>query len=272
MPHRLVIPFVLLVASCGEMDAPSHPSFAEGGGTEGTAAGSNDPVPLAGVPAEPMIIREATVEVEVDDCLASLQELRDVASEVEGYITSARDHVDESSGRHTARVVMRVPADRFESVLDDVAELSLEVRSQTITSTDVTEEYVDLDARLAVKRSLEQRYLQILAGAASTTEALEVERALAGVREEIERIEGRRQLLRNRAELSTVTIELNEPVSTFAWVSRAYGMGESLCTALLASGVVLAVGTSPLLLLLGVFLIVVQIRRRRRSLPLAARA
>lgn len=269
MSARFIIPLIFLAASCGAMDAPTL-SAGETSPGEDSGTGSTDLELLAGVPSTPLIIREATVEVEVDDCQESVEDLRRIAADVEGFVSSARDHAEEGSDRHSARVVMRIPASRFDAVLEEVADLSLEVHSQTVTSADVTEEYVDLEARLRVKRNLEERYLQILSGAANTSEALEVEGALATVREDIERIEGRRQFLRNRADMSTVTIELNEPEPMFAWVSRAVAMGERLCTALLASLLVLAVGTSPLLLMLAGVLLVVQIRRRQRRVALAA--
>jgi hypothetical protein len=100
--------------------------------------------------------------------------------------------------------------DRFESFLDAVSELGVpESRGQT--AQDVTEEYVDLEARIANKKRLEQRILQLLEDShGKIKEVLEVERELARVRGEVERMEGRLRYLTNRTELTTVTILARE--------------------------------------------------------------
>jgi hypothetical protein len=133
-----------------------------------------------------------------------------------------------------------------------------------VSASDVTEEVVDIEARLAVKRSLEQRFVQLLERAQSTGEALEVERALGAVREEIERIEGRRQFLRDRVRMSTVTVEVVEPVPVLATLRTAASIGGRICLAMVQAVVAFCVATAPLLVVSGLVLAVVVRRRRPR--------
>jgi hypothetical protein len=193
-----------------------------------------------------MVIREATVSLEVGSCEEATGELRRLAVESGGHVVSTADRLDRSLARRSATVVLRVPSDRFDRVLGEIGEVAGEVESRTVTMTDVTEEYVDVTARLRAKRALEQRYIQLLAGAEGTSQALEVERALAEVIEQIERVEGRRRFLEDRVELATITVELAETPSIFDPLRRAFSWGLDAVVGLLALLIVIAMGLSPL--------------------------
>lgn len=80
-----------------------------------------------------------------------------------------------------------------------------------VSGQDVTEEFVDLEVRLANKKKLEEQLLDLMkAKSASVADVIEFERQVGSVREEIERMEGRFRYLTNRSELSSVTISLRE--------------------------------------------------------------
>jgi chromosome segregation ATPase len=75
----------------------------------------------------------------------------------------------------------------------------------------VTEEYIDLEARLRTQKALEAQFLEIMKQAHKISDALEVQRQIAEVRADIERIEGRRRFLENQSALSTITLMLQTP-------------------------------------------------------------
>jgi hypothetical protein len=155
-------------------------------------------------------------------------------------------------------------------MLDDLDALALVPESRNVTATDVTEEYVDLDARLGVKRALEARYLQLVQSAATTGEALEVERSLSAVREDIERIEGRRRYLASRVELSTITVTLHEPEPLLGSLHAALGLGRQLSTGVISAIVVIVVGLSPLALLVMLVVVAGRVFLRTRRARVAA--
>ena len=80
-----------------------------------------------------------------------------------------------------------------------------------ISGQDVSEEYLDLEARLRTKKALEAQFLEIMKQARKVQDALDVQSQLADVRTEIERLEGRRRFLENQAALSTITTTLQMP-------------------------------------------------------------
>jgi neutral trehalase len=106
--------------------------------------------------------------------------------------------------------MVRIPVEKYEEFLLGLEKLGIP-EHRTQTAQDVTEEFVDLEARIANKRKLEQRILQLVEDRdGKINDVIDVERELARVREEIERMEGRMRYLSNRAALTTVTITVRE--------------------------------------------------------------
>jgi Flp pilus assembly protein TadB len=111
---------------------------------------------------------------------------------------------------------IRVPADKFQESLDEIRKTADRVLVETVSGKDVTEEFVDIEARLKTKKALEERFLEIMKTAKTVQDALNVERQLASVRTEIERIEGRKRFLESQTSLSTINIELQTPIAISA--------------------------------------------------------
>jgi Flp pilus assembly protein TadB len=87
------------------------------------------------------------------------------------------------------------------------------VIQEKITGNDVTEEFIDLEARIKTQKALESQFLEIMKQAHKVEDALEVQRQIAEVRTEIEKLEGRKRFLENRATLSTITVNLQSPTA-----------------------------------------------------------
>ena len=104
----------------------------------------------------------------------------------------------------------RVPVDRYTAFLADVTELGF-AESRNEDAQDVTEQFVDIEARLKNKRELEKRIITMLEErTGKLADVLEIERELSRVREEIEVMEGRLRYLADRTSLATVTIKCRE--------------------------------------------------------------
>lgn len=110
-----------------------------------------------------------------------------------------------------------------------------------VNSQDVSEEFIDLDARLRTQRALELQFLEIMKRANKVEEALEVQRQVAEVRTEIEKLEGRKRFLENQSSLSTITVNIQTPLPIVVTVSGfRYTLRQSAADSLdLAQGVVL---------------------------------
>jgi hypothetical protein len=262
MKNALTVMLAVVIAGCGSQDVATVAAPITSPQHQG--AEPEDPELQPGtIPAEAMLQREATVALEVEDCARTMDAITKLASEAHGVVVSSDLRAEAEVGRRSGATVFRVPAAAFERALDDLDALALVPESRNVTATDVTEEYVDLEARLGVKRALEARYLQLVQGLGSTSEALEVERSLAAVREDIERIEGRRRYLASRVELSTITVTFHEPEPLLGELHWAFGLGRHLSTGVVSAIIVVVVGLSPLALI--VMLVVLAGRALIRS-------
>jgi hypothetical protein len=164
-----------------------------------------------GLPSQRLVIRNASLSLQVESVREAEVAVRAKASELGGYVVSSQ--TSGSDEFMTAVVVFRVPADRFDAALSGVQGLARKVLTRSVSGEDVTEEFVDLESRLRTLEATSDRLLDLLARAETVEEALNVNTALTQVQGEVEQVKGRMQYLRQSAALSTITVEL-QPVPT----------------------------------------------------------
>src|SRR6185437_11434845 len=169
-------------------------------------------VPLPDQTVTPaMLIRTAQASVEVSALDTGVAGVRALAQRVGGYVAdvSVQDGHDQP---HSATLEVRMPAARFDDALAGLRPLG-NVESVNVSTADVGEEYVDVNARMDNARKLEARLIALLATrTGKLRDVLDVERELSRVREEIERYEGRLRYLRTRAAVSTISVTVHEPL------------------------------------------------------------
>jgi len=160
--------------------------------------------------APSMIIRNGTATVQVDKLDDAVAALRALAQRMGGYVTNTS--VTTGQDQVPAAVIeLKIPATHFDSAMAGLSPLG-KVESVNTTAEDVGEQFVDVTARLANARRLEERIQTILATRTGKLEdIIAAERELARIREEIERFEGRLRYLRTRVALSTLTVSVHEP-------------------------------------------------------------
>lgn len=164
------------------------------------------------------IIRNANLQLETTNPTEAQQKVTAIAEAKKGFVINSTQRSGglKSRGRNSVTMKIRVPADKFQESLDEIRKVADRVVVETVTGKDVTEEFVDIEARLKTKKALEARFLEIMKSAKNVQDALNVERQLANVRTEIERIEGRKRFLENQTSLSTIDISLKTPVEISA--------------------------------------------------------
>lgn len=150
------------------------------------------------------LIRTADARIEVKKYDESKQVIDSIVKHSNAYISSENETKYET--RTQNRLVIRTPAENFDNLLNSLLEVAERIESKSIEVKDVTEEYIDIEARLESKRQLEQRYLSLLEKAKNVKDILEIESNLNGVREEIESKQGRLNYLQNQIALSTITL------------------------------------------------------------------
>lgn len=180
---------------------------------------ATEPSPTTSTDMDRKIIKTARISIEVDEFDTTASAVEQLAAASGGFISNSNSYIT-SNGQKRGTITIRVPAEGFQSVLDEVKKLG-EVKSTSSSGQDVTEEYIDLEARLTNYQRQEERFLKILDNATTVEDVLKVEEQLGRVRGEIERIEGRLRYLDNYIDLSTITVEISEPVPiTHTWGIR----------------------------------------------------
>ena len=156
-----------------------------------------------------MIIRNAHVEIQVDSLEKAMAAVRRLASSLGGHIGSMNTQTGEQQVRG-AVLELRIPSARFDSAMSGMPSFG-KVLNSSINNQDVGEEFVDVTARVANSRRLENRLVQLLATrTGKLQDVLTVERELARVRQEIERYEGRLQWIGTQVAMSTISVNVHE--------------------------------------------------------------
>jgi hypothetical protein len=176
-------------------------------------------------PVERLVIRDGSISMVVEDTRAAQQSIQHMVAEMAGegaFVVSSEEGGGIEGSSPYITMAIRVPATRFDEVMDRLARLAVEVRNRTQSGQDVTEEYVDLQARLESLEAARQRLLKIMEDARTTDDLLMAEGQLTQREAEIESIKGRVQYLTQSARLSSIQIELqpyilSQPVVGARW-------------------------------------------------------
>ncbi|NUO79583.1 DUF4349 domain-containing protein [candidate division KSB1 bacterium] len=186
-------------------------------------AGMFNPVALAAqnLPAARIIIKNASLGFEVASYDVALAQIQKIVEQSRGFVTNSSAYIRDDNVK-SGNVTIRVPAEQFEVALTELKKIAKKVENENLSGNDITEEFYDLTARLENKKKAETRYIEILKSAKTVKDILEVEQALTNVREEIERLEGRKRYLSDQAAMSTITINLHETYPLMAQGSNSF--------------------------------------------------
>ncbi|MGQ9927398.1 MAG: DUF4349 domain-containing protein [Chloroflexaceae bacterium] len=177
---------------------------AYGSEAAGRVSGAPDAAAQPGFPR--LVIKTATLSIEVENVAEAETRISARAQELGGYVVSLETRGAET--QRTTVVTIRVPAQRFDEALSGVEGLARKVFSRTISGDDVTEEFVDLESRLRNLEATRDRLLDLLSRADEVEAALQVNEALTDVQGQIEQIQGRMKYLQQSAAFSTITVEV----------------------------------------------------------------
>jgi hypothetical protein len=238
---------------------------------------------VAALPLERKIVRNADITIEVASTPEAQHTVTSIAEAHGGFVVTSeskqRENVDPSQRAIDFKLVVRIPFDQFGGALDEIRKLASNVPEEKTTGEDVTEEFIDLEARIKTQKALELQFIEIMRQATKIADALEVQSQLAGVRAEIEKLEGRKRFLENRSSLATITVNIQAPKPAIATTPTGFrhSLREAASDSVdLASGMVLfflrlAILMVPLLVFVGLpsLLAVRYAVRRTRRIRLA---
>ncbi|MGC1122694.1 MAG: DUF4349 domain-containing protein [Candidatus Methanofastidiosia archaeon] len=160
------------------------------------------------VSSEQKLVKTAVLFLEVDSYPAALKAVEETAARYSGYVSDSA--VQQYDDREVGHVTVRVPEDNFEEAVKDIESVG-DLKEENLTLEDVTEQYIDLNARLDNLEHQEQRYLEILDMATTVEDVLKVETQLERIRGEIESLQGTLNYLENQIQYSVIHVQLAEP-------------------------------------------------------------
>jgi len=181
----------------------------------GRRAGGAGNLPSLGraVLTQRRVISTASVILRVDDVRAAAARAEDAVVAAGGYVTAEETTADpQRGGRTVSRLTFKVPPEEFRDVLAELARLG-QLRGQTQSSEDVTEEYVDVEQRIRTQRESLARVRSLLDRAEDLADVVLLEGELTARQADLEALEARLQSLRDRSELATITATFESPAA-----------------------------------------------------------
>ncbi len=169
---------------------------------------------------ERMIIYRGYVWLETNDIDETIAMIRSLTERYGGYVASSNKYLYDNEVR--AEISIRIPKDKFHIAIQEI-ETYGKVLNEDITSEDITEQYIDLKARLSNLQHQEKRLLEILELAKNVDEVLAIEKELERVRGEIESLQGQINYLERSVEMSIISISLTKPKPSFKPPSMKWG-------------------------------------------------
>ncbi len=182
------------------------------------------------LPEERMIVRNGNISLVVDDVADTQDEIEEMAVGLDGWVVSSDVYGEEEGKR--VRISIRVPSDSFDEAMAELREMAVRVTSESTSTQDITEEYIDLQSRLKNAQATEEQYLALLERAEDVEDILSIYEALSRIRSEIEQIKGRMQYLEQTSSTSLIAVDLTPAVSLGPVVSPGWSASESLNNAI----------------------------------------
>lgn len=230
----LALALLPLLAACSRpapetipLPAPA-PAAAPPRGAAGPA-GVSSAGEKAGLPStERLIVRTAYITLVVKEVASALEEVARMVEGMGGFVVSSSRQGKEE----TATISFRVPQDKFAEAMEKLRAMAVRVDSESTSSQDVTEEYVDLQSRLRNLEATEKQLLELMEKATKVEDVMLVFRELASVRQQIEVTRGRMQYLERTAAMSLIQVTLRPATSPQPLVKPGWNWPEVLKAAL----------------------------------------
>ncbi|GIF06409.1 DUF4349 domain-containing protein [Actinoplanes siamensis] len=219
-----------LLAGCGAGSASDDAASSTGGEAAAPAAGRAEPAPAdqrqAGAGStgqgkdttaqapdlsveQRSIIYTGTITVQVEDVNAAAAQALGIAGGTGGFV-AGDERQSGGGGADTATMKLRIPAARFGAALEQIAKLGTE-KNRAITTEDVTEQVVDLDARIAVQQARVDSGRKLLGQAKSLNDLVMLEKEVATRESDLASLQAKKRRLADLSALSTVTVVLLGP-------------------------------------------------------------
>ena len=192
----------------GGAPAPgAAPADSVAGFSSNAATAPDKGVPTVVVAGDRNLILTAKIDMRSKDPWATADRAQAIANGLGGDVLNLSQ--SGTADTRSASLTIRVPSSRFGDALQQLKSLDGEVQTSGVSAQDVTDQFVDLQARLTAKQAEEQRYIAILNRASTIDEILKVDASLGNVRTQIEQLTAQINSIKNRTEFSTISMSIS---------------------------------------------------------------
>lgn len=154
-----------------------------------------------------LVIKESSMSLVVDDVYKTSDDIIDYATINNGYMVTSSLTSPENAP--FAQIVIRVPADKLRQTLKYFRGLAVKVSSENLTGRDVTDEYVDIEARLETLEKTKSKFEEILTKSVEISDILRVQRELISLQSQIDRLKGQQKYFKQNAQLAKIVVYLS---------------------------------------------------------------
>lgn len=205
----LLLPAVLVIACAGSLsDGAGTSSVPDHASAPGTSLGADSPQAGAEANAagERRVVITSSLDIDVEKLPEAYAQVQRIARSAGGYIAESSLSGGQDTGSATVRI--RIPATLHDDVVAQVRALGLRVTREGTNSREVSEEYSDLQARIANLQRSEAQYQQLLGQARTLDEIFNINGRIETVRGQIEQAQGRAKLLDDLTDFATITVSM----------------------------------------------------------------
>ena len=238
--------FTLILSSCGAHKSNLELSDSSGYGinlrtdiaqsTEGKAyvnsGASYYPIELSDTSVavdtevQRMIVRNGNLEMLVENIPDAVKKISALAGKVGGYVVTTRQW--QKDDRICGEISIRVPAELFDDIINQLSDMAIDVTSMTTSTKDVTSEYVDLASELRSLEASEEQLLTIMNKATTVEEVLSVRKELTNIQSRIEVVKGQMKYLEQTSSTSLISITLTQAQMSVTFTADDYYSGSKL--------------------------------------------
>jgi len=189
------------------ISAPANMKMAFPGIGGGGSYYPNSPAPPTTDVTNRMVVQNSYLSLVVKKVADTLQSIKTYTTSIGGYMVNSdiTNPEDNSSGN----ITLRIPSEKLEDALSKFRSLSVKVASERLNGTDVTDQYVDNEARLTVLNANMTRFKEIMSQANELSDILNIQQQIFSLQDQIDRIKGSNKYIEQTAKMSLVTVYLS---------------------------------------------------------------
>jgi hypothetical protein len=184
---------------------PKTEKFAIGGPTNESFSSFSSPPPTE--TQNRLITKESYLSLVVKNVSSTQKKILEKTEKMGGFMVQS--YFDNPQEAASATITVRIPAKKLDQALAEFKKLAVKVVSENLSGTDVTEEYTNIEARLATLYKTKTKFEEIMQKASRIQDILEVQRELINLQGQIDALVGQKQYLEKSAALAKITIYLS---------------------------------------------------------------